>query len=106
MLIRFHSRAGGFTMHQETAVPLLRLMGMSGDIPGALLEKDLPQALERLKKGLAGMQPEKPKGSPRSDSQEEKIGLGVRAYPLTQLLEASAKNSCDVVWEELGKSTG
>ena len=37
MLIRFDSDVGGFTMFGDVAVRLLKMMGHSGTVPGALL---------------------------------------------------------------------
>ena len=104
MLIRFHGKAGGFTIQGDVGVALLRLMGMSGAVPGALLAHDVPQALERLRRAVAaGTSP-----APDADAHEEgnRVSLSARAFPLVQLLEAAAKRDCDVIWEELGKSTG
>jgi hypothetical protein len=104
MLIRFHSKVGGFTIQGDIATVLLRLMGMSGDVPGAVLAKDVPQALERLKQGIPAARPSD-QGS-RSDEKEAEMSLATRAFPLVQLLESAAKRNCDVVWEELKRSTG
>ena len=104
MLIRFHSKVGGFTIQGDTGTALLRLMGMSGAVPGALLAQDVPPALERLKRAVgAGQAP-----AAAADAHEEgnRVSLSARAFPLVQLLESAAKWSCDVVWEELGRSTG
>jgi len=49
MLIRFDSKAGTITMFGEVAISLLRLMGQSGAIPGAILSQDIPAALARLR---------------------------------------------------------
>ena len=106
MLIRFDSKAGGFTMHSDIATALLRLMGMSGDVPGAVLAKDVPQALERLRQSVAsGKSPDRNE-RPDGESAGNRVSLATRAYPLVQLLEAAAKRNCDVIWEEQGKSTG
>ena len=53
MFIRFNSDAGTFIMHAEHAEPLIRMMGHSGEVPSALLAKDVPAALETLLKELA-----------------------------------------------------
>ena len=41
------------TMFGNVAVRLLRLMGHSGTVPGALRAEDVPAALQRLEAGLA-----------------------------------------------------
>jgi hypothetical protein len=105
MLVRFHSKAGGFSIQGDIAIALLRQMGMSGDVPGALLAKDAPQALERLKRGVAA---EKPPDQGSSDKEEagSRVSFATRAFPLTQLLESAIRRNCDVIWEELKNSTG
>jgi hypothetical protein len=104
MLIRFHTKADGFTIQGDIGIALLRLMGMSGAVPGALLAQDVPPALERLKAAVAGVKP----AAPAADAREEgaRVSLSARAFPLVQLLENAAKRNSDVVWEELGRSTG
>jgi hypothetical protein len=104
VLIRFHSKGGGFTIQADVGVALLRLMGMSGAVPGALLADDVPPALERMKAAVAG----DPAPAHAADAREpgERVSLVARAFPLVQLLETAAKRGSDVIWEELGKSTG
>jgi uncharacterized protein DUF1840 len=104
VLVRFHGKAGGFTIQGDVAITLLRLMGMSGAVPGALLANDVPQALERLRRAVAAGKPP----AAAADAQEEgdRVSLSARAFPLVQLLESSVRRNCDVIWEELAKSTG
>jgi hypothetical protein len=45
MIVKFSTRAGAFVMHGDAAVALLRGMGHSGTVPGAILAADLPAAL-------------------------------------------------------------
>jgi hypothetical protein len=104
MLIRFHSKGGGFTIQGDVGIALLRLMGMSGAVPGALLAQDVPPALERLRAAVAGDQAPSPAGD--AHQQGDRVSLVARAFPLVQLLETAAKRGSDVIWEELGKSTG
>jgi hypothetical protein len=103
MLIRFHSKFGAFTIQGDTGVALLRLMGMSGSVPGALLAQDIAPALEKLKAAVASG-----KAPASADAPEEgaRVSLSARAFPLAQLLENAAKRGSDVVWEELKSSTG
>ena len=100
MLVTFHSKAWtSITMFGDVAVTLLKMMGHSGTVPSALLAKDIPPALERLQQKLgvavpAGQQPAK------DDDEEPHIDLRKRAYPLIQMLSASASQDADVLWEE------
>jgi hypothetical protein len=104
MLMRFHGKTDGFTIQGDVGVALLRLMGMSGAVPGALLAQDVPGALQRLKAAVAASKPAAPANGAHEES--DRVGLSTRAFPLVQLLENAARSNSDVVWEELGKSTG
>ena len=99
MLIRFDSKVGTITMFGEVAVNLLRLMGQSGAIPGAILSQDIPAALARLRGGVGGAA-EKPPARNRDDEAEPPVSLHNRAVPLVDLLERAAKSGADVTWEE------
>jgi hypothetical protein len=98
MLVKFDSKVGSFTMFGDIAVKLLRLMGQSGSIPGAILAKDIPPALQRLRQGVSSER--EPAGNTKEDGDEEpNVGLRQRAHPLIELLERAVKSDADVVWE-------
>ena len=95
MLVRFDSRVGGFTMFDEVAVQLLKMMGHSGTVPSAILADDIPRALERLQAALAAA-PEPPPSAAdaregRSDDEEPRVSLRQRAHPLIDLLARAAQ---------------
>lgn len=102
-------------MFGDIATELLRLMGMSGMVPGALLARDVPEALRRLRQAVESAEGDRIPRRPRSKSEPKengeddavaKVNLRTRAYPLVQLLEAAAAQDCDVVWEDSSKATG
>ncbi len=97
MLVRFDSDVGGLTMFGDVAVALLKAMGHSGTVPGALLAKDIPPALERLKAAVAKAPA---KGGDPDDAEDPKVSLAQRAYPLIDLLERAAKAGADVLWDK------
>ncbi|HXV11201.1 MAG TPA: DUF1840 domain-containing protein [Burkholderiales bacterium] len=103
MLVTFRTDAyANITMFGDIAVSLLRMMGHSGTVPSALLAKDVPEALERLKAAVAkdkaaGGAP--PGGVQDDDSEEPRVSLANRAFPLIELLEAAAKRKSDVMWD-------
>ena len=100
MLVRFDSKAGSITMFGDVAEKLLRMMGQSGAVPGALLAADIPAAAARLRQGVAGDREQPAPQEDRKDDAEPPVGLGQRAFPLIELLERSAKTGADVIWEE------
>jgi hypothetical protein len=100
MLVRFDSDAGGFSMFGDVAVKLLKMMGHSGTVPSAILARDIPGALARLKAAV-DTEPEPPP-APEQDTRrpesEPKVSLRQRAYPLIELLARAEKRGCDVMW--------
>lgn len=101
VLVRFDSKAGQMTMFGDVAVTLLKMMGQSGSVPGAILSGDIPPALERLRKGVGAAR--EPDQRDAGEEEEPKVNLRQRAFPLIELLERAAQSGADVVWEEEGK---
>jgi len=97
MLVKFDSKVGGLQMFGDVAVALLKAMGNSGTVPGALLAQDIPPALERLKRAVAAS-PGGERGA--ADGAEPKVSLRQRAFPLIELLERAAKAGADVLWDK------
>ena len=100
MLVRFDTRSATITMFGDVAKQLLRLMGQSGAIPGAITAADIPAAVERLKKGVSGEASQPPQNTRGGDDREGGVGLKQRAHPLIELLERAAQRGDDVVWED------
>jgi hypothetical protein len=98
MLIRFDSKAGTITMFGDVATKLLRMMGQSGSVPGAILSPDIPPALERLRLAVSGER-EPTQDKKAGDDGEPQVGMQQRAFPLIELLERAAKQNADVVWD-------
>jgi len=104
MLVTFKTEAyANITMFGEVAVTLLKLMGHSGTVPGALMPEDLPAALARLKAAVAEdpqtpLDPTNGAGT-REEGEERHVSLAHRALPLIQLLEAAASAKAHVLWE-------
>lgn len=98
MFVIFHSNAyENITYFGDVAKQLIKLMGHSGTIPGAIVSRDLPEALSSLQRGLAKT---KTDSSESDDDDEIDIGLGKRAVPLIAMLQASIKNGCNVLWDD------
>jgi hypothetical protein len=96
MLVKFDSKVGGITMFGDIAVTLLKAMGNSGTVPGALLAADIPAALQRLKAAVG----EAPAPKAAGEGEEPKVSLRQRAFPLIELLERAAKAEADVLWDK------
>jgi hypothetical protein len=108
MLITFHSKAAAqITYFGDIATTLLKLMGQSGTLPGALLAADIPAAIIRLQQGLAASGPGQPG---KHNDQPDAAGavaasapqLQLRAYPLLQMLAAAALQGHSITWEKGG----
>lgn len=99
MLIRFDSKAGTITMFGDVAVNLLRMMGQSGEVPGAILASDIPPALGKLRQSVAGAREPRDAAKSGDDEGERPVGMQQRAFPLIELLERASKQGADVIWE-------
>jgi len=102
MLVTFRSDAwGNITMFGDVAVALLKMMGHSGTVPSALLARDIPAALARLRQQLASRETEEHAGtsSDDDDDAEKPVGLALRAHPLIEMLSAAAEQEADVMWQ-------
>ncbi len=103
MLLTFKSDAyADITMFGDVAQRLLKMMGHSGTVPGAILAKDVPAVLDRLKRAIDGektMAPDPPESMPDKDVDDQAVSLAYRALPLIELLNAAAKKNCDVMWQ-------
>ena len=111
MLVTFKTSAySDITFFGDAAVSLLKLMGQSGNVPGALLAADIPAALQTLHEGLAklseGEAPTQADNSSASantshdDSDSAPpVALQTRAGPLISLLQAAADANENVLWD-------
>lgn len=100
-MIRFESEAGApVTMAEELALRFIRMSGHHETVPGAIAAEDVPQALARLRQAVATAQasPEDERQDEQQDDDERPVSLSTRAFPLVQLLEATARKKKDVLW--------
>lgn len=107
MLVTFRTKASAnITMFGDAAIALLRLMGQTGVLPGALVADDVPAALAHLKAALADAPGIDPHAAASAAETDDRIAMPVslrqRAFPLITLLEAAAAKKCDVIWEQEG----
>ncbi len=102
MLVTFSTDAyANITVFGDVAAQLLKMMGHSGAIPGAILGSEVGGALSKLKQGVA----DSPSGTTTnsenrdSDEQESDVSLKNRALPLIELLSAADAKKSDVMWK-------
>lgn len=103
MLVTFTTEAyADITMFGDVAVSLLKMMGHSGSIPGAIRAEDIPAALDKLNAALAeaSMREQQSPGpkEQEDDEDEPKVSINTRALPLIDLLAAAAKAGKNVMW--------
>lgn len=104
MLVTFRTDVhADLLMFGDIAVQLLKLMGHSGTVPGALLADEVPAALERLRTAIAAPPTAVSQATDRdeeeNDENERPVALAHRALPLIELLAAAAAARCDVLWD-------
>lgn len=98
MLVTFHTKAyADITMFGDIAVRLLKMMGLSGTVPSALMPEDIPAALTKLKAALKKQEVDIPS---KNMEDEPPVSLSHRASPLIELLEAAHAASAEVVWDK------
>ena len=110
VIVTFSTRVGAFTMHGDAAMTLLRAMGHSGTVPGAILAADLPAALRSCAhaRGPGGRARAPPAIAPAEsdDDDEEKreppIPLRTRAVPLLEMIETAIARDSDLMCGERG----
>jgi len=100
VLVKFNSDAGALIMFGDVGRRLLRMMGQTGDIPGALLARDVPAALERLKNAVSAEGSAPNEEARPVEADDPAVSLRQRAFPLIELMARAAKQEADLVWEE------
>jgi Domain of unknown function (DUF1840) len=104
MLVTFTCKAyADITMFGDVALGMLKMMGHSETVPGAILAEDVPAALEHLKHAVEAAKAAPARNESReagnNDPDEPPVSLAHRALPLIELLDAAATQKCDVMWK-------
>jgi hypothetical protein len=98
MLVTFTTNTyADITLFGDIALTLVKMMGHSATVPGAILAADVPVALNRLTAAI-----DAEKNSPPiedSDADEDTVSITNRARPLIDLLAAAAKANSNVMWK-------
>ena len=105
LMVTFQSKASAdVVMFDDVAIRLIKMMGHSGTVPGALLAEDVDGALNKLKQAIeaekAAPDANEPVQPDEHDSDQPAVGIAVRAWPLIEFLKASATAKCNVMWEK------
>jgi hypothetical protein len=99
MLVTFTTKAyADITLFGDVALALLKLMGHSASVPGALTAEEVPAALSRLTAAIDAAKRTAPPVQDK-DTDEPVVSLAHRALPLIELLAAAAKAETFVMWE-------
>lgn len=98
MLVTFTTDAyADITMFGAVGLAMLKMMGYSETVPGAILAADVPIALSRL---TAAIDAEKlPPLVADKDRDESAVSVAHRGLPLINLLTAAAKAGHNVMWK-------
>lgn len=100
MLITFSCKEyENITMFGDIAKRLLKMMGHSATVPGAIVAKDIPEALSRLQEGLAQEKQNNANLTADENDDEPEISLATRAVPLINMLNTAVKKNCNIMWK-------
>lgn len=94
MLVQFKTGSGFHSEYLEgVAHDLLKLMGLSGHIPGAMEKEDLARHLGKLKDAV--------NAQPKEDEpfDDDAPSLHARAQPLIELVESAISDESYVMWD-------
>jgi uncharacterized protein DUF1840 len=109
MLVTFKTKAhADITMFGNIAVELLKLAGMTGSVPTAILADDVPGKLAALERALGAHQAAFGESAPassearrasdlRDEAAQPPVSLRTRALPVLELLRAAVAEHTDVV---------
>ena len=104
MLVTFRTKAyANITMFGDVALDIIRLMGHSGTVPGAMAVEDIPAALARLRRAIANEEAAAVAADASGeddDDEKDAISLRNRAFPLIEMLEAAERDKVPIMWDE------
>ena len=98
MLVTFTTNAyADITMFGDVAFAMLKMMGHSATVPGAILAADVPLALSRLTSAIDAEKTLPPVDDKNAD--DPVVSMTHRAMPLIDLLAAAARAESNVMWK-------
>lgn len=103
MLVTFKTKSyPNIIMFGDVAKDLLKMMGHSGTIPGAMLAGDIPAALKKLRAGVHAAGDDslgRTDYDQDDDGSSQVVSLANRALPLIELLQSAQREHNDVLWD-------
>lgn len=97
MLVTFTTDAhADIMMFGDVALAMLKMMGHSPSVPGAILAADIPVYLTRLQAAIDAQKALPPAEGNNADGQG--VSVAHRALPLLELLANAAKAESNVMW--------
>lgn len=100
MIIKFTSEnSGEFVMLSHVAEPLLKMMGASGNLKGAVSGDELRASLDRLETALRHHTEPGKTQEEEDEDKELPVALGTRAVPLVQMLKTACESDSYVMWQ-------
>lgn len=95
MLVKFKSETGVVDYLESVAVALLKGMGNSGKVPGAMRSESVAEALSTLQT-ITSREVDADSGE---NDEEDYVSLHNRALPLIELMQRAVENGEYVMWE-------
>lgn len=98
MLVTFSTNAyADITYFGDVALAMLKMMGHSATVPGAIVAEDVPAALSSLTAAIETGKAAPPVADKNAD--ERVVSMANRAQPLIDLLTAAVKANTYVMWK-------
>lgn len=100
MIVTFKTKAyADITLFGDVAVHLLKLMGHSGTVPGAIKAEDVNDYKQRLEQAVNRAKANDEDNADNEDEDNPPVSISKRALPLIELFDAAAKADADIMWE-------
>ena len=100
MLVIFSTKAHeNITMFGDIAIQLIKMMGHSETVPGAILAEDVAQAYDNLNKALRHQNNQPSAINPEDEENDVEVSIDHRALPLLGLLQSAMKQKSNVMWD-------
>lgn len=101
MLITFRSRTGqSVPMFESPAKTLLKRMGHSDTVPGAILSAEIQGYLTTLEHALKLEASSNDNSDEDKDFIDEAVSLNQRAFPLLELMRYAVKKDENLMWDQ------